>query len=93
MIFFPGQSCGNKHGKGIEPVGLKCEYRVNPLCIESFKPRLSWILKSEVRNQYQSAYRILVSSSKTSIEKNIGDLWESHKINSVQYNCNCLYPG
>jgi alpha-L-rhamnosidase len=82
VIFIFGQSCGFKQGKGIQPAELKCEYSVNPLFIESINPRLSWNLNSDIRSQYQSAYRILVSGSKENIDKNIGDLWDSHKISS-----------
>ncbi len=92
IIFLPGLSCEPVHEKGIQPSELKCEYSVNPLCIESTNPRLSWILKSEDRNQYQSAYRILVSSTKANIEKNIGDLWDSHKVNSGE-SIHVLYNG
>lgn len=92
-IIFPfGLSCSHKHGKGIQSVELKCEYSVNPLCIENINPRLSWILSSDIRNQYQSAYRILVSSSKDNIDKNIGDLWDSHKILSGE-SIQVLYNG
>ena len=92
IIFLSGQSCGYKQGKGIEPVELKCEYSVDPLCIENANPRLSWILSSDIRNQYQSAYRILVSDSKDNIDKNIGNLWDSHKILSGE-SIQVLYNG
>jgi alpha-L-rhamnosidase len=82
IICLFGQSCGIKEGKSIEPSGLKCEYSVNPDCIENKNPRLSWMLNSVTRNQYQSAYRILVSSSKDNLDKNNGDLWDSHKVSS-----------
>ena len=92
IIFLSGLSCEPKHGKGIEPLELKCEYSINPLCIENKNPRLSWILNSNIRNQYQSAYRILVSSSKENIDKNIGDLWDSHKVSSGE-SIHVLYDG
>src|SRR5918998_646732 len=31
----------------LSPVGLKCEYRVDPLGIDERVPRLSWALESE----------------------------------------------
>jgi alpha-L-rhamnosidase len=82
MISSLGPSCGQKQEAGIEPVGLKCEYSDNPLGIENINPRLSWILNSDRRNQKQSAFRILVAGSKENIDKNIGDLWDSHKVTS-----------
>jgi alpha-L-rhamnosidase len=80
IIWLFGQSCGNIPGKSIQPVELKCEYSVDPLCVVNVNPRLSWALISAFHNQYQSAYRILVSSSKDNIDKNIGDLWDSRKV-------------
>ena len=64
----------------IEPFELKCEYINNPLGIENINPKLSWILRSDIRNQKQSAYRILVASSEENLKRNIGDLWDSHKV-------------
>jgi alpha-L-rhamnosidase len=80
LIFLIGLSCNHNQGKGIEPSELKCEYSDNPLGIENINPRLSWILNSDRRNQKQSAFRILVAGSKENIDRNIGDLWDSHKI-------------
>jgi hypothetical protein len=59
-------SGGMAMGK-IRPTYLRCEYRVNPMGIDSTEPRLSWLLESigqEERGQIQSAYRILVASSR-----------------------------
>jgi len=55
----------------VTPVGLKCEYTVNPLGIDTLKPRFSWTLKSARRAQKQSAYQILVA-----------DKWDSGKVES-----------
>lgn len=59
---------------------LRCEYLTNPLGVDARVPRLSWILTSNGRGEVQSAYQILVSSSKQSIEKDTGDLWDSGKV-------------
>ncbi len=61
---------------------LRCEYLVSPLGIDSINPRLSWILESDERGQYQTSYRIIVASNKDLIEKAKGDLWDTGKINS-----------
>jgi alpha-L-rhamnosidase len=63
---------------------MTCEYRENPLGIDSAHPRLSWTLKSEQRQQKQTAYRILVASSKELLAKNNADLWDSGQIRSSQ---------
>jgi hypothetical protein len=56
---------------------LRCEYRENPLGIESAQPRLSWWLRSDVRGQRQAAYQVLVASSPDVLARGEGDLWDS----------------
>ena len=73
-------SCGNLKLAEILPSGLKCEYRINPIGIENNSPMLSWILQSDKRNQQQSAYQILVSTSIEKLNRNTGDLWNSRKV-------------
>ena len=68
----------------LEPVELRCEYRVNPLGIDDVQPRLSWQLKADKRGQKQSAYRILVASSAEKLEQDQGDLWDTGKVASDQ---------
>lgn len=80
-ILFTGLFCtGNK--KGIEPVELTVEYRTNPINVEKTNPRMSWILKSDERNQAQTAYQIIVASSEDKILNNEGDLWDSGRMDS-----------
>ena len=71
---------------------LRCEYLKNPLGIDAVKPRLSWILESSDRGQKQTAYRIIVSSSEENLEKDIGDLWYSGKVESDRTN-QIVYDG
>jgi len=54
-------------------------------------PRLSWSLRSAAADQYQSAYRILISTSKQALEKAQGDWWDSGKITDSE-NINII-PG
>ncbi len=63
---------------------LRCEYCINPLGLDTPKPRLSWILSSSRRAQRQTAYRILVASSFEAVAANRGDLWDSGKVASDQ---------
>ena len=63
---------------------LRCEYLVNPEGIDKPIPRLSWVLAAEERGQKQTAYRLLVASSRELLEKNQGDLWDSGKVSSGQ---------
>ena len=71
---------------------LRCEYLKNPLGIDAVKPRLSWILESSDRGEKQTAYRIIVSSSEENLEKDIGDLWDSGKVESDRTN-QIVYDG
>lgn len=64
------------------PADLRCEYLVNPLGIDEGKPRLSWISESDQRRQKQTAYHILVASSRQKLDENIGDLWDTGKVKS-----------
>ena len=59
-----------------------CESLKNPMGIEMAAPRFSWQLNSDCQNQKQSAYHILVASSKQKVEQNEGDLWDSKKVMS-----------
>ena len=71
-------------GGGLTPEQLRCEYRSDPLGIDVVKPRLSWTVASSRRQQRQSAYRILVASSRRLASKNTGDLWDSGIVESDQ---------
>lgn len=66
---------------------LRCEYRVDPLGIDTVEPRLSWVIElddrgSGTRGQKQTAYRALVASSPDMLASNRGDLWDSGKVAS-----------
>lgn len=74
------------------PFDLKCEYLINPICIDVHKPRFSWTLMHNERNQKQSAYQIIASSKKSLILLKEGDLWDSGKISSEQ-SFNIPYEG
>ena len=67
---------------GVAVEELRCEYHINPLGIDVAQPRLSWILESNQRGQMQTAYQILVASSEDNLEKDLGDLWDTGKVES-----------
>ncbi len=70
---------------GLRVTSLRCEYRVNPLGIDVPQPRLSWVVEAtnpDERGQRQTAYQILVASSRENLDKDIGDLWDTGKVNS-----------
>lgn len=62
----------------------RCEYRADPLGIDTPKPRLSWIIESSSRGERQTAYRVLVASNQESLTRDNGDLWDSGKVASNQ---------
>jgi len=71
---------------------LSCEYRTDPLGIDTARPRLSWALLSDIRGQFQTAYQILVASSEDKLNESNADLWNSGKIISRQ-SLNIEYAG
>src|ERR671921_736116 len=82
----------------LSPVGLRCEYRADPLGIGERSPRLSWALESEGRNQRQSAYRILVAGNEEDLEAEENLLWDSGRVESgrtigVEYEGEALRSG
>lgn len=66
------------------PSALRCEYRVNPLGLDATAPRFSWLVETERNGAGQSAYRILVASSRALLAQNTGDLWDSGRVESPQ---------
>ena len=98
VLFFDGCVTEKKKSKNSTPassalpIDLRCEYQSNPLGIDVLKPRLSWIIDSNERCQMQNAYRILVAGSEENLAKDVGDLWDSGKINSDQ-SVHVIYGG
>lgn len=64
--------------------GLRCEYRTNPLAIDAARPQLGWVLHSQQRGERQSAYQVVVASSRQVLANGNGDLWDSGKTESSE---------
>ena len=67
------------------PTDLRCEYRRNPLGIDTLKPRLRWALEAsdpKARGLRQAAYQILVASSEERLRNGHGDLWDTGRVES-----------
>lgn len=64
----------------LTPVALRCEYRVNPLGLDETQPRLSWRSEAVERAQVQTAYRILVATTREALAQERGDLWDTGKV-------------
>ena len=73
------------------PNGLLCELLRNPekAVITDSKPEFSWVFPMDGKKQ--SAYRLLVASSKNLLSESKSDLWDSEKIENsssinIEYN-------
>ena len=80
------------------PEGLMVEFIREPEKVQilDLKPEFSWIVPAEAN--YQTAFQILISSSKDKLENNIADIWDSKKVISsksaeVEFGGNDLIPG
>ncbi|XHR92950.1 family 78 glycoside hydrolase catalytic domain [Mucilaginibacter sp. UC70_90] len=77
--------------QSLKVLNLQCEYKTNPLGIESLKPKLSWQIQSDARNTTQTAYRVLVADDAAKLAGNNADVWDSGKVPSrasLQVLCN-----
>ena len=63
---------------------LRTEQLSRPLGIETQHPRLSWVINSSEKAVMQTAYHILVASSREKLEGGEGDLWDSGRVESDQ---------
>jgi alpha-L-rhamnosidase len=70
---------------------LLCEGLDNPMGID-IAPRLSWQLKSDIRNVQQTAYRIIVASTPDKLKAGEADIWDSGEVQSGQ-SLNVLFGG
>ncbi|MCB9844462.1 MAG: alpha-L-rhamnosidase N-terminal domain-containing protein [Phycisphaeraceae bacterium] len=77
------QSAQDRIGR-VRATGLRCEYRVDPLGVEEASPRLTWIVESDRRAEAQTAYRVLVASSREVLARDEGDLWDSGRVESSE---------
>jgi alpha-L-rhamnosidase len=64
----------------LPPGRLRCEYLPEPLGVETAAPRLAWLVESRVRGDRQSAYHLLVSSAPELLRSDLGDFWDSGRI-------------
>ena len=74
------------------PSGLKVNQLGNPHAVNSKQPLFSWRVKSEKRGDYQTAYRIVVSSSNEKADNNVFDIWDSGRTKSNEQS-DIIYKG
>jgi alpha-L-rhamnosidase len=58
---------------------LQVEHLDNPLSIDAAAPRLSWKIKSALKNTLQTSYEIRVGTDKAALAKGRNILWSSNK--------------
>ena len=63
---------------------LVLNLKENPTDVENKQPHFSWVINSEDFNKSQSAYHILVASSKGKLNDNDADIWNSDKVASTK---------
>jgi alpha-L-rhamnosidase len=64
------------------PQGLLCDGSVDPVGIDDFAPQFHWTFAAPTqqrRDIRQSAFRILVASSRASLDRDHGDVWDSQR--------------
>jgi alpha-L-rhamnosidase len=76
----------------VSATNLRCEYLANPLGIDVLEPRLSWILQSVDRGQRQTAYQVLVATSREKLDANQANLWDTGRVESDRTN-HIVYAG
>jgi len=69
-------------GQSLLVTNLRCEYAQNPLGIDVKEPKLSWELDSKHRNVVQLAYHIMVADNPDLLNSQVGNMWDSKKVNS-----------
>lgn len=62
---------------------LLCDYEENPKVIAGDSPQFSWVVEAKGFNRYQTAFRVLVSSSPEILATDEGDVWDSGKVMSA----------
>lgn len=73
----------------LRPTHLQIEYMDEPMGLDRATPRFSWFLEEqqeELFNQQQSAYRILVASSKRDLRADKGTLWDTDWVTGPEMN-------
>ncbi|MEY4488270.1 MAG: hypothetical protein RIQ79_778 [Verrucomicrobiota bacterium] len=86
-VMLPVSASAAQAPRAAAPVALSCDFRVDPLGVDSAPPRLGWQLAAvapDARGLRQTAYRILVASSLALLAKDKGDLWDSGRVVSDQ---------
>jgi alpha-L-rhamnosidase len=77
-------SCG---AAVMRPIDLRCEFLRHPEGIDVLRPRLSWVLEPSwrsTRGERQTAWQVVVASTRDGLWRGVPDLWDSGKVLSGQ---------
>jgi alpha-L-rhamnosidase len=80
----PEDAASRAHSSGgpAEPAGMLVNGVSNPLAVERDAVRFTWRQRDGGRGETQTAYRILVATSRELLAANRGDAWDSGKVDS-----------
>ena len=90
MLFSP--SLRAQEADTLVPSALHCDADRDPAGVDVPQPALGWQLTSRVRADGQTAYQVLVASSRERLASGQGDLWDSGQIRSEE-SVQMLYAG
>ena len=80
VCLIPAAAKQKKKQKASFPVTvteLKTERMVNPMSIDTPRPRLGWVLTSDKNDVMQTSYHIIVASTAGKADSLKGDLWDA----------------
>jgi alpha-L-rhamnosidase len=66
------------------PTRLRCEYRDNPLNLDTPRPRLSWWLNDARPAEMQTAYQLQAATSADALQAGAAELWDTGHVSSRQ---------
>lgn len=83
-----------EHDGAGAPIGLVCELLSHPetTLITAARPSFGWVVNDPRRGAAQTAYQIVVASSKAAATEKSADLWNSGKVKSAE-SVNVPYAG
>ncbi len=76
----------------VRPCELTCGYTDTP-GVEDTRPRFHWVLASDQRGQWQSAYRVLVASRRELLQPGRADRWDSGRVETGVNDRPCVTYG
>ncbi len=101
LILLAALACGAptladeaKHG-ALRPTHMRCEYLVDPLAVDTPRPRLSWELEAAdpaARGLVQTGYEISVTTAPSPAAPSESAMWSSGKVTSAETN-QIVYAG